>query len=59
LVLHLVLPTKLSVSYTFKTKGVTMYYINKAITWAKANKSLAAIGVIVVLGVLSNLLGFS
>ena len=36
-----------------------MYYINKAITWAKANKSLAAIAIIVVLGVLSNLLGFS
>jgi hypothetical protein len=36
-----------------------MDYINKAVTWAKANKSLAAIGVIIVLGVLSNWLGLS
>jgi len=36
-----------------------MYYINKAVTWAKANRSKAAIGLIIVLGVLSNLLGLS
>lgn len=36
-----------------------MELINKAVAWAKANKSLAAIGLIIVLGVLSNLLGFS
>tara|TARA_R110002012_G_scaffold141332_1_gene299064 strand:+ start:381 stop:491 length:111 start_codon:yes stop_codon:yes gene_type:complete len=36
-----------------------MELINKAIAWAKANKSLAAIGLIIVLGVLSNLLGLS
>jgi hypothetical protein len=33
--------------------------VDKAIAWAKANRSLALIGVIVVLGVLSNLLGFT
>ena len=33
--------------------------LDKAIAWAKANRSITLIGVIVVLGVLSNLLGFS
>ena len=36
-----------------------MEYVNKAIAWAKANKSLAIIGVFLVLGVLSKLLGLS
>jgi|TARA_R110001592_G_scaffold114643_2_gene314649 hypothetical protein len=36
-----------------------MEYVDKAVAWAKANKSLAAIIAIVVLGILSNLLGFS
>ena len=34
-----------------------MEYVNKAIAWAKANKSLAIIGGFVVLAILGNLLG--
>ena len=36
-----------------------MELINKALVWAKANKSLAVIAVIVVLGVGAELLGFT
>ena len=36
-----------------------MELVNKAIAWAKANKSLAIIGGFVVLAILSQLLGLS
>jgi len=36
-----------------------MEYVNKAIAWAKANRSLAIIVGFVALGILSKLLGFS
>ena len=34
-----------------------MEYVDKAITWAKAHKPMAIIGVFIVIGVLANLLG--
>jgi len=36
-----------------------MEYLDKAITWAKAHKPMAIIGIFIVLGVLANLLGLS
>ena len=34
-----------------------MEYVDKAITWAKAHKPMAIIGIFIVVGVLANLLG--
>ena len=34
-----------------------MEYVDKAKTWAKANKSLSLFGAFVVIGVLANLMG--
>ena len=34
-----------------------MEYVNKAITWAKAHKPMAIIGIFIIVGVLSNLMG--
>lgn len=36
-----------------------MEYLDKAITWAKAHKPIAIIGIFIVVGVLANLLGLS
>ena len=34
-----------------------MEYVDKAITWAKANRSLSLVVAVVVIGVLANLMG--